>query len=323
RSPAARHEPAKPSAPVSTTTRQNPPSRLPQRSFASRLAGSGLRRNEFASGRHKFVRVKLRGFERTCDHAILLEHRRGFIPILVGHPTQRLACGVGCDPRIERQLRLPSRYGRDGCFREFFDDGHHLFDMRAAIEKALEAGGDEAADELGVLLDEVGMDNDAVAHCRHTAIGIPKNARLFVAADLDARHIALRVAGYGGNPSGDQSWRTFGRGDIGDADLAGIEPAAPFESPPLLELGCPPWYCNGFSLQVFRRLDIRVLQHHDRGRIAPEDSRDHLDAHPLDTLLPTTKPSAKPNCVALLATSWAVLPDPLPGPISTLRPACS
>jgi hypothetical protein len=33
--------------------------------------------------------------------------------------------------------------------------------------------------------------------------------------------------------------------------------------------------------------------------------------------------SAKPNWVALLATSWAVLPDPLPGPISTLRPACS
>ena len=42
---------------------------------------------------------------------------------------------------------------------------------------------------------------------------------------------------------------------------------------------------------------------------------------PFDTLSPTTKPSAKPNWVALLATSWAVLPEPLPGPISTLSPA--
>src|SRR5215475_4784191 len=30
---------------------------------------------------------------------------------------------------------------------------------------------------------------------------------------------------------------------------------------------------------------------------------------PFETLLPTTKPSAKPNCEALLAMSWAVLPD--------------
>ena len=32
---------------------------------------------------------------------------------------------------------------------------------------------------------------------------------------------------------------------------------------------------------------------------------------PFDTLLPTTKPSAKPNCVALLATSLGRAPRPL------------
>jgi hypothetical protein len=36
---------------------------------------------------------------------------------------------------------------------------------------------------------------------------------------------------------------------------------------------------------------------------------------PFDTLLPTTKPSAKPNCVTLLATSWAVFPD-VPRPLT-------
>ena len=33
---------------------------------------------------------------------------------------------------------------------------------------------------------------------------------------------------------------------------------------------------------------------------------------PFEMLLPTTKPSENPNCVALLPTSWAVLPEPFP-----------
>src|SRR5262249_40119161 len=164
---------------------------------------------------------------------------------------------------------------------EFLDDDGHLIDVGTAIEKAFEGRGDEAADELGVLLDEIVMDDYAVAHRRHAAIGIPKDASLFVAADLDTRHIALRVAGDGRDLPGDQSWRTSGGIDIGDANLAGIEAAALYESRPLLKLGCSRRDGNGLSLQIFRGLDIRLVQHHDRGRVAPEDSGDHLDAHPL------------------------------------------
>src|SRR5262249_1956074 len=156
-----------------------------QRNFALSLAESDSRRNEFAGGRHKFVRVELRGFKWGCNPAVLLEHRYRLIPILVGHPPERLARGVGRHPPSERQLRLRWGYGRDGCFREFLDDGSQLIDVCTAIEKAWEARGDEAADELGVFLDEIVVDDYAVAHRRHAAIGVPKNASLFVAADLD------------------------------------------------------------------------------------------------------------------------------------------
>jgi hypothetical protein len=81
--------------------------------------------------------------------------------------------------------------------------------------------------------------------------------------------------------SGNQRWGTSSRIDVGDANLACIEAAAFHEGGPLLKLGCPGRYGNGFSLQIFRALDVRLLQHHDRGWVAPEDSGNHLDAHAL------------------------------------------
>jgi hypothetical protein len=99
--------------------------------------------------------------------------------------------------------------------------------------------------------------------------------------DLDARHIALRIASDGGNLSGDQCRRAAGRINIGDADLAGIEAAALHEGGPLLKLGCSRGYGNGLSLEVFRGPDIRFIENHDCSWIAPENAGDHLDVHPL------------------------------------------
>src|SRR5262249_11389231 len=102
---------------------------------------------------------------------------------------------------------------RHRCFREFLDDGGYLLDVCTAIEKAFEARGNETADELGVVLDEIGMDDDTVAHRRHAAIRIPEDASLFVAADLDTRDVTLCVTGDGRDLSGNQRWGTSGRID--------------------------------------------------------------------------------------------------------------
>src|SRR3984893_1969823 len=149
---------------MSTTTRRSPPTRPPpaKGASASGLARSRLRRNEFAGGRHKLVGIELRSFERGCDPAILLEHRHRLVPIPVGHPSQRLTRRVRRHPCIERQLRLASRYSRHRCFREFLDDGGYLVEVRTAVEKAFEAGGNEAADELGIVPDESAVDGGDV-----------------------------------------------------------------------------------------------------------------------------------------------------------------
>src|SRR5262249_8430824 len=160
---------------------------------------------------------------------------------------------------MHRYVRLSSRYGRHRCFREFLDDRGYLLDVCTAIEKASEARGNEAADELGVVLDEIGMDDDAVAHRRHAAIRIPQDASLFVAARLFTLHVSLCVPGEGGYLSGNQRWGPSGRIDGGDANLARMEPAAFHEGGPLLKLGCPGRYGNDFSLQILRALDIRLL----------------------------------------------------------------
>src|SRR5215831_8067569 len=56
RPPAARHGPAKPSVPMSTTTLRNPPTRAPP-STEFRLQVFRLRRNEFIARRHELVGV--------------------------------------------------------------------------------------------------------------------------------------------------------------------------------------------------------------------------------------------------------------------------
>src|SRR5712692_3604687 len=192
--------------------------------------------------------------------------------------------------------------------------------MRTSIEEALEGCGDEAADELGVLLDEVGMDDDAVAHRGHAAIGVPQDTRLLVAADLDARHIALRIAGDGGNLPGDQCRRAAGGIDIDNANLAGIEAAALHEGGPLLKLGCSRGYGNGLSLEVFRRPDVRFIEDHDCGRIAPEDAGDHPDAHPLRHAGPDDKSIREAELRRLAGNELGSASRPLAGADLDIEP---
>jgi len=103
---------------------------------------------------------------------------------------------------------------------------------------------------------EIGMHDDAIAHDGDAAVRIPEDARLLVAADLHARHIALGKAGNGGNLTSDQRRRTAGRIDVGDANLAPVEAAALHKSGPLLELGRTRGDGNAFSLEIFRGLDV-------------------------------------------------------------------
>ena len=151
----------------------------------------------------------------------------------------------------------------------------------APIDKSFQDREDKSPDELGVLLDQVVMDDDAVADRVDAAVGEPEHARLVVAADLHARHIALGEAGDGGDLPGDQRGRAASGIDVGDPDLAGIEAAALHESGPLLKLGRAGRDGNGFALEVLRRLDVGVREHDYRGRIAPVDAGDGPDAHAL------------------------------------------
>ena len=130
-----------------------PPTRPPP-STEFRLQVFRLRRNEFIAGRHELVGVELLSFERACDSTILFEHRDRLFPILLRHPSERLAGGVGRHPRIERQLRLPSRDRRHRRFGEFLDDDSELIGMRTPIKEASEARGDKGPDDLGIVLDE-------------------------------------------------------------------------------------------------------------------------------------------------------------------------
>src|SRR5262249_29369707 len=63
--------------------------------FHSGLIRSRLRRNEFIACRHELVGVELLSFERACDATILFEHHDRLFPILLRHPSERLAGGVG------------------------------------------------------------------------------------------------------------------------------------------------------------------------------------------------------------------------------------
>src|SRR5215471_1656852 len=103
RPPAARHGPAKPSAPMSTTTLRNPDDTCaPSAVSPSGLVRSRLRRNEFIARRHELTGVELFSFERACDTTILFEYHDRLFPILLRHPSERLASGVGRDPGRER-----------------------------------------------------------------------------------------------------------------------------------------------------------------------------------------------------------------------------
>src|SRR5262245_61341185 len=184
---------------------------------------SRLRGNEFVARRDEVVGVKLPCFERSGDAAVLLEHGDRCVPILVRHPSERFARGIGRHPGVVRELRLPPRDCRHRRFREFLHDRRHLIHVLTAIQEALEARRDKSADELGILLDEIVVVDDAVAHRGHAAVGIPEDARLLVTADLDARHIALRITSDGGHLPGDQRGRAAGGIDVGDANLARIE----------------------------------------------------------------------------------------------------
>src|SRR5436190_18960735 len=125
------------------------------------------------------------------------------------------------------------------------------------------------------------MNDDAVAHRRHAAIGIPKDASLFIAPDLNAWHIALRITCDRGDLAGDQSRRAAGGIDIGEPNLAAIKAAALHEGGPLHKLGSPSWTGNDLALQILWSFDVGLIQHHDGGRVAPVDSGHHLDAPPL------------------------------------------
>src|SRR5215467_15799315 len=109
---------------MSTTTRRNPPTRAPPSTELSRL-----RRNEFIACGHELVGVELLSFERACDTTILFEYHDRLFPILLRHPSERLASGVGRDPGRERQLRLPSRDSRHRRFGEFLDDDSEFVGM--------------------------------------------------------------------------------------------------------------------------------------------------------------------------------------------------
>src|SRR6516165_11502920 len=104
--------------------------------------------------------------------------------------------------------------------------------------------------------------------------------RLFIAPDLNARHIALSIAGDRGDLAGDESRRAAGRIDIGEPNLAPIKAAALHEGGPLHKLGPPSWTGNGLALQILWSLNVGLIEHHDRGRVASVDSGHHLDAHP-------------------------------------------
>ena len=120
--------------------------------------------------------------------------------------------------------------------------------MRTPVKKASEARGDKGPDDLGIVLDEIGMNDDAVAHRGDAAIGIPEDPSLLVAANLDARHQALGIPGDRGDLAGDQSRRAAGGIDIGEPNLASIKAAALHEGGPLHKLGSPSWAANGLAL---------------------------------------------------------------------------
>src|SRR5262249_58033660 len=120
--------------------------------------------------------------------------------------------------------------------------------MRTPVKEASEARGDKGPDDLGIVLDEIGMNNDAVAHRGDAAISIPEDPSLLVAANLDARHIALGIAGDRGDLAGDQSRRAAGGVDIDEAKLCPLK-APPFHpSGPLHKLGSPSCAPNGLAL---------------------------------------------------------------------------
>src|SRR5262249_59212306 len=107
--------------------------------------------------------------------------------------------------------------------REGLDGRDQLVGMRARMEKALHARGDEAADELGLLLEEIVVHDDAVADRDDAAVRVPEYARLLAAADLDRRHLALHEPGDRLHLAGDQRrWRA-GRGDRHPANLVAGE----------------------------------------------------------------------------------------------------
>src|SRR5262252_10556799 len=214
----------------------------------SGLVRSRLRRNEFIARRHELIGVELLSFERACDSTILFEHHDRRFPILLRHPSERLASGVGRDPGRERQLRLPSRDRRHRRFGEFLDDDSEFVGMRTPVKEASEARGDKGPDDLGIVLDEIGMNDDAVAHSGDAAIGIPEDSSLLVTANLDARHIALGITGDRGDLAGDQSRRAAGGIDIGEPNLASIKAAALHEGGPLHKLSSPSWAGNGLAL---------------------------------------------------------------------------
>ncbi len=151
--------------------------------------------------------------------------------------------------------------------------------MFARVDESLERGRDKIADQLGVLLDQVVVRDDAVAHRVDAAVGKPEYPRLHIAADLHARRLSLDEAGDRRDLPGDQRRRGAGRIDVDHADLGRVEPAALGEGRPLQELRRSGGDGDRLAFQILRRGDGRILAHDHASRIAPIDRRDRADVH--------------------------------------------
>src|SRR5262249_28265018 len=101
------------------------------------------------------------------------------------------------------------------------------------------------------------------------------------------------------------------------------EPAPLDEGRPLLELGRSSRNGNGLPLKALGRLDSGAAEAATCGGFGPYYSGDGPIIQAFRHPFATTTPVGEPNFGALAATSWAVFPDPLPGPTSTLRRTCS
>src|SRR5262245_22709863 len=95
RPPAARHGPGETfCSNVDNNSSKSADACAPSTVSPSGLVRSRLRRNEFIARRHELIGVELFSFERACDTTILFEYHDRLFPILLRHPSERLASGV-------------------------------------------------------------------------------------------------------------------------------------------------------------------------------------------------------------------------------------